>query len=576
MPLYSDAPDARQFYEDKPTLLVSWWITVFCVAIILTRMSGRYVRVEKLLKEDKIAAGALIPLVLRAICVHFVLKNGTNNVNLDGLKLSDADIDKRIVGSKMVLASRVFYASILWILKLTTLEFFERLAGATRRRSHRIMIHAMRATLAATFLAVVISDLAECQPFPHYWQVTPDPGPQCRQAFVQMLTMGACNAFTDLVLIAFPIPIILSTQIATKRKVLLIMLFSFGLLTVGITLYRIPRIIEAHGSQVVRTMWASIEILAATAVGNIVALGSFLRDSGVKRKKFKESNSYSGYSNSRSQSQPTKLTRTAHSQWEDEDHVHPRDAQTMQSFNVEMGSSWSIRAHKPRSSWLHSFRRADPLPGYHPSDAPERYYDLRAANAKTANTALARELKGRHLQMIAFGGAIGYWNPDLTKSIFVAIFLSAIVIINLFGVKTYGEAEFIFSLIKITAIVGFILLAIVINVGGEPESGYIGGMYWRNPGPFNNGFKGFCSVLVTSAFSFTGTELIGLAAAETANPRKSLPTAIKQVFWRITIFYIIALLLVGLLVPSDDKRLVGGDNVADATASPCQFPRFHL
>ncbi|KAF5654621.1 amino acid transporter AAT family [Fusarium sp. NRRL 25303] len=249
----------------------------------------------------------------------------------------------------------------------------------------------------------------------------------------------------------------------------------------------------------------------------------------------------------------------------------PRDAQTMQSFNVEMGSSWSIHAHKPRTSWLHSFRRADPLPGYHPSDAPERYYDLRAANAKTANTALARELKGRHLQMIAFGGAIGtglFVASDLTKSIFVAIFLSAIVIINLFSVRTYGEAEFIFSLIKITAIVGFILLAIVINVGGEPESGYIGGMYWRNPGPFNNGFKGFCSVLVTSAFSFTGTELIGLAAAETANPRKSLPTAIKQVFWRITIFYIVALMLVGLLVPSDDKRLVGGDNVADATASP--------
>ncbi|KAF4437919.1 putative amino acid transport protein GAP1 [Fusarium austroafricanum] len=274
------------------------------------------------------------------------------------------------------------------------------------------------------------------------------------------------------------------------------------------------------------------------------------------------------------------------------------DAPTMQPFNIEMGSSWSIHA-KPRIHFLDSFRRADPRPGYLPTDAAERYYDLRAANAKTANTALARELKGRHLQMIAFGGAIdpswgfamgwnyclqwlfilpleiiagaftiGYWNKDLSKSIFVAIFLVAIVVINLFGIKSYGEAEFIFSLIKITAIVGFILLAIVINIGGEPETGYIGGMYWRNPGPFNNGFKGFCSVLVTSAFSFTGTELIGLAAAETANPRKSLPTAIKQVFWRITIFYIISLMLVGLLVPSDDRRLVGGDNVADATASP--------
>ncbi|KAF4962931.1 hypothetical protein FSARC_9004 [Fusarium sarcochroum] len=319
MPLYSDAPDAREFSEDKPTLLVSWWITVFCMAIILTRMSGRYVRVEKLLKEDKIVAVALVPLVLRAICVHYVLKNGTNNVNLDGLDLSQEDIDKRVLGSRMVIASRTFYATVLWILKLTTLEFFERLAGATRRKSHRIMITAMRATLGITFVAVFISGLAECQPFPHYWQVTPDPGPKCRQGFVQMLTMGSCNAFTDLILIAFPIPIILSTQIARKRKILLIMLFSFGLLTVGITLYRIPHIIEANGSQVVRSMWASIEILAATAVGNIVALGSFLRDSGVKRKKFKESNSYSGYSNSRSQSVPTKLTRTAgHSQWEDE------------------------------------------------------------------------------------------------------------------------------------------------------------------------------------------------------------------------------------------------------------------
>ena len=59
------------------------------------------------------------------------------------------------------------------------------------------------------------------------------------------------------------------------------------------------------------------------------------------------------------------------------------------------------------TNWIDGFRRAEPRPGYLPTDAPERFYDIRAANAKTANTALARELKGRHLQMIAFGGAIG-------------------------------------------------------------------------------------------------------------------------------------------------------------------------
>ena len=76
------------------------------------------------------------------------------------------------------------------------------------------------------------------------------------------------------------------------------------------------------------------------------------------------------------------------------------------------------------------------------------------------------------------------------------------------------------------------------------------------------------SVFVTAAFAFAGTELVGLAAAETANPRKSLPTAIKQVFWRISLFYIVALTLVGLLVPYTDPRLMGATHVADAAASP--------
>ena len=79
------------------------------------------------------------------------------------------------------------------------------------------------------------------------------------------------------------------------------------------------------------------------------------------------------------------------------------------------------------------------------------------------------------------------------------------------------------------------ILGVVINCGGGQDGGYIGGQYWVNPGAFNNGFKGFCNILVTAAFSFAGTELVGLAAAETHNPSKALPTAIKQVFWRIAI-----------------------------------------
>ena len=110
-------------------------------------------------------------------------------------------------------------------------------------------------------------------------------------------------------------------------------------------------------------------------------------------------------------------------------------------------------------------------------------------------------------------------------------------------------------------------MGIILNVGGGPNEGYIGGKYWSNPGAFHNGFKGLCSVFVTAAFSFAGTELVGLAAAETANPRKALPTACKQVFWRITLFYIVCLTIVGLLIPYDDARLLQPGS-ANTAASP--------
>ncbi|KAI9779893.1 MAG: glyceraldehyde-3-phosphate dehydrogenase 1 [Peltula sp. TS41687] len=177
------------------------------------------------------------------------------------------------------------------------------------------------------------------------------------------------------------------------------------------------------------------------------------------------------------------------------------------------------------------------------------------------------------LEIVAASITVDYWtHGDISEAAWVTIFLLLIISINLFGVKGYGEAEFVFSIIKIIAVIGFIILGIVINCGGSPggpyKGSYIGGRYWHDPGAFNNGFKGLCSVFVTAAFAFAGTELVGLAAAETANPRKSLPTAIKQVFWRITLFYIVSLTIIGLIVPYNEARLLGGGSSADASASP--------
>jgi len=118
-------------------------------------------------------------------------------------------------------------------------------------------------------------------------------------------------------------------------------------------------------------------------------------------------------------------------------------------------------------------------------------------------------------ELVAAGLTVRYWNDQLSGAIFITVFWVAIVFINLAGVRGYGEAEFVFSIIKVTAVIGFIILGIVIDAGGGPNGHTYGTEYWHNPGSFNNGFKGVCSVFVTAAFAFAGTELAGLAAAET-------------------------------------------------------------
>lgn len=151
---------------------------------------------------------------------------------------------------------------------------------------------------------------------------------------------------------------------------------------------------------------------------------------------------------------------------------------------------------------------------------------------------------------------IHFWkgSEGINNSAWIVPLLFALVVIQMFGVRGYGEVEFVLSIMKIIACLGFMILGIIIDCGGVPTDtrGYIGAQYWHAPNhAFLNGFKGFCSVFVTASFAYTGTELTGLAAAETANPLKEIPKASKQVVWRLAIFYIINLFLVGLIVPAD-------------------------
>jgi amino acid transporter len=118
------------------------------------------------------------------------------------------------------------------------------------------------------------------------------------------------------------------------------------------------------------------------------------------------------------------------------------------------------------------------------------------------------------------------------------------------------------------------IFAICIDAGAG-DQGYLGFHNWVHPGPFADylitpgptaKFVGFWAVLIQAGFSCQGTELVGIAAGETENPRRTIPKAIKITFIRIILFFVLTVFFIGLLVPYDNKDLLSG--ASNAAASP--------
>src|SRR5687768_12908846 len=121
------------------------------------------------------------------------------------------------------------------------------------------------------------------------------------------------------------------------------------------------------------------------------------------------------------------------------------------------------------------------------------------------------------------------------------------------------------------------IVCLVVSLGGAPAHGRVGFRYWDNPGAFGEyiytgslgKFLGFWACMVQSCFAYTGAEVVGAAFGETPNPRKNIPRAIKQTLWRICVFYILGVLVLGMAVPHDNERLVGATKAkTSAAASP--------
>ncbi|KAF9804049.1 hypothetical protein IEO21_09485 [Rhodonia placenta] len=177
-----------------------------------------------------------------------------------------------------------------------------------------------------------------------------------------------------------------------------------------------------------------------------------------------------------------------------------------------------------------------------------------------------------------------YWDANINhQAAYTAAVVVAVCAINIFGVRWFGEAEFVFCLIKshidnvidraVTLITLLIIAGLIIDLGGGPDHERIGFRYWKNPGaiagsglepkhPGLDKFIALLSVIVQSAFSYGGMEVIAIGASETESPRRNIRKAIRRVFWRILTFYMLGIFVTGLLVPSNDPNLLSSTGTA--------------
>lgn len=162
---------------------------------------------------------------------------------------------------------------------------------------------------------------------------------------------------------------------------------------------------------------------------------------------------------------------------------------------------------------------------------------------------------------------IKFWLPDANSLLWSVLFLTILFLLNYFSVAAYGESEFWFAGIKVITIVVFLIAGVLIILGilGGKPTGFTN--WVAGDAPFPGGFAAIIGIFMIAGFSFQGTELIGIAAGEVKDPEKSIPKAIKTVFYRILLFYIGAIIIIGFIIPYNDPNLLK-DGVENVAVSP--------
>ncbi|KAF2495845.1 amino acid transporter [Lophium mytilinum] len=181
-------------------------------------------------------------------------------------------------------------------------------------------------------------------------------------------------------------------------------------------------------------------------------------------------------------------------------------------------------------------------------------------------------------EIVACNVIIHYWSDAVPAGGIISIVIVLYGLINLLAVKWYGESEFWAALGKVLLIIGLIIYTFITMLGGNPKHDRFGFRYWVDPGSFTElyyeghlgRFLGFLQCLILASFTVAGPDYVSMAAGEAENPRVVMPRAYNSVFYRLTAFFVLGSLCVGINVPFNDAELIAAfkDGKPGAAASP--------
>lgn len=167
------------------------------------------------------------------------------------------------------------------------------------------------------------------------------------------------------------------------------------------------------------------------------------------------------------------------------------------------------------------------------------------------------------IEAIAGAAIMQYWIPDFPLWLMALILTVLLTLTNLFSVKSFGEFEYWFSLIKVISIGLFLVLGLCVIFGWYPGVGAPGTANLLGAGGFiPTGFGSVLLGITVVIFSFMGTEIVAIAAGESDHPGKAVRIATNSVIWRILIFYIGSIAIVVTLLPWNSANILVSPFVA--------------